>query len=321
MRRREFIALLGVAASPLGARAQQSKTFPRIGILFANKGGLAHALFASLAARGYVDGKTAHLLARDAEGRLEQLPQLARELVGLRVEVIIAVAAAATLAARNATTTIPIVMAHAGDPIGSGLIESLSHPGGNVTGTTSFAPEIVAKSIELLRELVPHASRLGMLIVPSNTGSPLGVREAQVAAARLGLELHIAGVERSDDLDSAFRTIEDSNADSLHVFAEPMLFANRRRVLEFAASRRLPAIYLIGGMARDGGLIAYSPLFEAHYPRVAEYVDKILRGANPADLPVEQSARFELVLNLKTAKALGLTIPPTLLARADEVIE
>jgi putative tryptophan/tyrosine transport system substrate-binding protein len=177
MRRREFIALLGVTASPLGARAQQSKTFPRIGILFANKGGLAHALFASLAARGYVDGKTAHLLARDAEGRLEQLPQLARELVGLRVEVIIAVAAAATLAARNATTTIPIVMAHAGDPIGSGLIESLSHPGGNVTGTTSFAPEIVAKSIELLRELVPHASR---------ESRPSSLRPGSISSSREG---------------------------------------------------------------------------------------------------------------------------------------
>jgi putative ABC transport system substrate-binding protein len=325
MKRREFIALAGgVAVWPLAARAQQSarSALPRIGVLFAFGTELAlNAIIASLAERGYVDGKTARITQRDARGRLERLGELARDLVALPVDVIVAVAASATVAARQASATIPIVMVHAGDPIGYGLIESLAHPGGNVTGTTSYSPEIVAKGIELLRELVPPIRRLAVLVVPSNAGTPLAVRQAQVAVGSLGMDLTVVEVESADDLDAAFSRIEQASADSLYVFIEPMLFANRSRLVEFAARTRLPAMFENGNVVRDGGLIGYSPLFAAHYPRAADYVDKILKGAQPSKLPVEQSTGFELVINLKTAKALGLTVSPSLLARADEVIE
>jgi putative tryptophan/tyrosine transport system substrate-binding protein len=326
MRRREFMVLIGgVAATwPLSARAQRSAApaLPRIGLLFAfGTEPALNAIIGSLAERGYVDGKTARIVQRDAKGRLERLDELARELVALPVDVIVAVAASATVAARRATATIPIVMVHAGDPIGYGLIESLARPGGNVTSTTSYSPEIVAKGIGLLRELVPQIRRLAVLVVPSNAGTPLAVRQAQVAVGSLGMDLTVVEVERADDLDAAFARIKQADADSLYVFVEPMLFANRSRLLEFAAQTRLPTMYENGNVVRDGGLIGYSPLFAAHYPRAADYVDKILKGAKPSELPVEQSTRFELVINLKTANALGLSVPPSLLARADEVIE
>lgn len=322
MRRRELVALLGVGAAwPLATFAQRSPVLPRIGLLSPRQGPAQYAIVQGLAERGYVDGKTAKLEERQADGRLERLPALARELVALPVGVIVALAAAATLAARQATATIPIVMVHAGDPVGSGLIESLARPGGNVTGTTSYSPEVVAKGIELLRELAPAATRLTMLVVPSNTGTPLGVGQAQDAARMLGMELTVVGVERAEDLDAAFATIERASTDSLYVFMEPMLFANRSRLVEFAARARLPALYSHGDVARDGGLVGHGALFAAHYPLAADYVDKILRGAKPSELPVEQSTRFELVVNVRTAKALGLAIPAVLLARADEVID
>jgi putative tryptophan/tyrosine transport system substrate-binding protein len=326
MKRREFIALISGAAIawPLGARPQQParSALPQIGLLSGfGRGPALNAIIGSLAERGFVDGKTARIVQRDANGRLERLPELARELVAVPVDVIVAVAASATVAAHQATTTIPIVMVHAGDPIGFGLIESLARPGGNVTGTSSYSPETVAKGIELLRELVPSIRRLAVLVVPSNAGTPVAVRQAQVAAANLGMDLIIVEVERSDDLEAALASIEQASADSVYVFVEPMLFANRSRLLEFAARTRLPAMYQNGDVVRDGGLIGYSPLFAAHYPRAADYVDKILNGAKPSELPVEQSTRFELVINLKTARALGLTVAPSLLARADEVIE
>jgi putative ABC transport system substrate-binding protein len=268
-----------------------------------------------------VDSKTATIEQRHAEGKLERLPELARELVALPVDLIVSVAASATVAARQATSTIAIVMVHAGDPIGYGLIESLARPGSNVTGTTSYAPELVAKGIGLLHELVPTIRRLAVLVVPSNAGTPLAVRQAQDAAGTLSLDLTVVGVESAGDLDDAFASIERAGADSLYVFVEPLLYSNRSQLFEFAARVRLPTMYQNGDLVRDGGLIAYSPVFAAHYPRAAEYVEKILKGAKASELPVEQSTRFELVINLKTARALGLTISPTLLARADEVIE
>jgi putative ABC transport system substrate-binding protein len=321
MRRRSFIAGVGAMTALSRVARAQPVALPSIGLLFpAGNRTPRNSIVRGLAERGYVEGRTIRLEERDAEGRLERLPELARELVALRVNVIIAFAASATVAARQATATIPIVMVHAGDPIGSGLIASLSHPGGNVTGTTSYSSEIVAKGIEFLRELVPSSKRLAILVVPSNAGAPLAIRQAEAAAASLHLDLTVVGVERVEDFETAFATIE-RNADALYVFAEPLLAANQSRLIEFAARARLPTMYLIGEIARAGGLIGYSPVFSVHYPRVADYVDKILKGASPADLPVEQSTRFELVINLNTAKALGLTVPQSLLARADEVIE
>jgi putative tryptophan/tyrosine transport system substrate-binding protein len=300
----------------------QQPVLPRIGLILPTRHGPAHSgIFRSLAEKGYIDGKTAHIEPRYAEGQLERMPELARELVAIPVDVIVSVAASATVAARQATATIPIVMVHAGDPIGYGLIENLARPGGNVTGTTSYSPELVPKSIEVLIELVPTAKRLAILVVASNAGTPLAVRQAQGAASGLGLDLTVVSVERAGDLDNAFATIERAGADSLFVFVEPMLYANRSRLLEFAARTRLPTLYQFGDLVREGGLIGYSSLYEAHFPLAADYVDKILKGAKPSELPVEQSTRFELVINLKTAKALGLETPPSLLARADEVIE
>ena len=321
MNRRDVIALLGTSMAWPSATVAQQPVLPRIGLLLASQGPAGIAIVRGLAERGYVDGKSAEIEERRAEGQLQRLPELARELAAIPVDVIISVAASATVAARQATATIPIVMVHAGDPIGYGLIESLARPGGNVTGTTSYAPELVAKGIELLRELVPASRRLAVLVVPSNAGTPLALREAHSAADNLGLDVTVVTVERAADLAAGFATIERAGADSLYVFVEPMLYTNRRRLFEFAGRTRLPTMYQNGDLVREGGLIGYSPLFSAHYPRAADYVDKILRGAKPSDLPVEQSMRYELVINVPSARAIGIEIPPTLLARADEVIE
>jgi putative ABC transport system substrate-binding protein len=321
MRRRDFLAVLGASAAWPFTTVAQQPLLPRIGLLFGTHGPARNGIVQSLSERGYVDGKTAQIEQRSTEGRLERLPELARELVALPVDVIVSVAASATVAARQATATIPIVMVHAGDPIGYGLIESLARPGGNVTGTTSYSPELVAKGIEILRELVPAIRRLLLLVVPSNAGSPLAIREAQGAADSLGMDLTVVRVERAADLDVALATIERAGADALYVFVEPMLYSNRSRLVEFAARTRLPTLYQNGDVVRDGGLIGYSPLFSTHYRRAADYVDKILKGAKPSDIPVEQSTHYELVINVASARAIGLEIPPTLLARADEVIE
>jgi putative ABC transport system substrate-binding protein len=235
MRRRDFLVVLGTSAAwPLATAAQQP-ALPRIGLLFATQGPARNGIVQSLSERGYVDGTTAKIEQRSTEGKLERLPELARELVALPVDVIVSVAASATVAARQATATIPIVMVHAGDPIGYGLIESLARPGGNVTGTTSYSPELVAKGIEILRELVPAIRRLVLLVVPSNAGTPLAIREAQVAADRLRMDLTVVRVERAADLDAALATIEQAGADALYVFVEPMLYSNRSRLVEFAA--------------------------------------------------------------------------------------
>ena len=311
-----MLGLTAAAGWPSSARAQQ-RQLPRIGLLVVNKGSV-DGIVRSLAERGYVDGKTVVIEQRQAEGQLERLPALARELVSLPVDVIVSVPAAATVAARQATATIPIVMVHAGE---AGLIQSLARPGGNVTGTTSYSPELVGKAVGLLRELVPASSRLAVLVVSSNIGTPLTVREAQLAATSLGMDLTVVGVERVEDLDAAFATITRAGSDSLLVPADPMLAANRARLFEFEAQTRLPTMHGNAYLAREGGLIGYSPVWEAHYPLAAEYVEKILKGAKPSDLPVAQSTKFELVINLKTANALGITVPLSLHAQADEVIE
>jgi putative ABC transport system substrate-binding protein len=321
VRRREFVGLLGTGAAWPLATFAQSPALPRIGLLLASEGPARDTIIRSLEAQGYLDRKTAMIEQRQAEGKLERLPALAQELVSLPVDVIIAVAASATIAARQATATIPIVMVHAGDPIGHGLIESLARPGGNITGTTSYSPELVGKAVGLLRELVPGITRLAALVVPSNSGTPLAVKQAQLAATNLGLELTVVGVERADDLDPAFATITRAASDSLLVFGEPMLLTNRSRLVEFAARARLPTMHTLTEFVRDGGLIGYGPIFKEHHQLVGDYVYKILNGAKPSELPVAQSTRFALLINLKTAKELGIDVPPTLLARADEVIE
>lgn len=271
---------------------------------------------------GYVEGKTILIEERYADGDPQKLTQLAHQIVESKPDVIVAIAASATAAARQATGTIPIVMAHAGSPVESGLVASLARPGGNVTGTTSMVPELGEKQVELLRQVIPGMSRLGVLANPTNAGTPTLLANVREAARRFNISISIAEVTRAEDFDKALGMLRDARPDALLVMIEPMIFLNRARVLDFAAENRLPASYDVGReIARQGGLISYGPVLMTHYALVADYVEKILKGAKPGDLPVQQPTQFALIVNLKTAKALGLTIPQSLLLRADEVIQ
>ena len=313
--------MLIASASPVSA--QPSSKIPRVAMLiFGTRENAAKtiALFRQrLREIGYVEGKTILIEERYAEGNAQRLPELARELAQSRVDVIVAVAVAASVAARQATSTIPIVMVHAGNPIGAGLIASLARPGGNVTGTTSMIPELGAKQIELFRQLVPRVAKLGILVNPKNPGT--ASTNVADTARRFNISVVIVEVTRADDFPKAFTELSNARPDGLVVMVEPLIFQNRAAVIGFAASARLPATYDNAGVVRDGGLISYAPVFLDHYAMAADYVEKILKGAKPGDLPVQQPTKFELVVNLKTARALDLTIPPILLQRANEVIQ
>ena len=254
---------------------------------------------------------------RSAEGHPERRAELARELVASKVDVIVTPSVATSTAARQATSTIPIVMVHAGDPVGAGLIASLARPGGNVTGTTNLL--LGGKQVELIRELVPRAIKLAMLVNPSNAGTRTYVADATETCRNLNCGITVAEVTRDEDFPSAFATIRNMRPDALLVMDEALIGKHRAEVIAFAASARLPACYGQANMVRDGGLVCYGPLLLEHYVMAAGYVDRILKGAKPADLPVEQPTRFELVINSKTAKALGLTIPQSLNVRAEVI--
>jgi putative ABC transport system substrate-binding protein len=327
MRRREFITLLGLAASlPLAARAQKDRV-RLVGMLWANPEQdprvvkIRAAFLNRLRELGYIEGKTIQIHERYAGGELDRLPGLARELVALKVDMIVAVAVAASLAAREATASIPIVMVHAGNPVGAGLIKSLSQPGGNVTGTTSMLPDLGSKQIGLLHEVVPSARRIALLSNPSNAGTAPWLRSAADATQLLGLELVRVDVVARQDFQPAFASIEQSQAEALLVGGEPLTLSNREAVIAFAARWRLPTLYTLGDFMRDGGLMSYSINVIADFFRAADYIDKILKGASPAELPVQQPVAFEMLVNLKTARALNLELPPSLLAVVDEVIE
>jgi putative ABC transport system substrate-binding protein len=271
---------------------------------------------------GYVEGKTIAIEERYADGDPQRLDALAAEIVAANPDVIVAIAAASTAAVRRATATIPIVMVHAGDPVGAGWAATLAKPGGNVTGSTSQVPELGSKQVELLRELVPRLARLGLLVNPTNSGAPLTLANVTAAARRFDIAVTVAEVTRGEDFDAALRTLADARLDALFVMIEPMIFLHRARILDFAAKNRVPASYDVGReTVREGGLISFGPLLSTHYALAADYVDKILKGAKPGDLPVQQPTQFALVVNVRTAKTLGLTVPPSLLARADEVIQ
>jgi len=256
---------------------------------------------------------------RFTEGHQERRAELARELVASKVDIIVTPSVATSTAARQATSTIPIVMVHAGDPVGAGLIASLGRPGGNVTGTTNLS--YAGKQIGLVRELVPRTVKLAILLNPSNANARTYVTDAMEAGRKFNISISVAEVARAEDFPNAFAMIRDMRPDALLVMGDPFVGEHRAEVIAFAAGARLPASYDLPNMAREGGLIAYGPLLAEHYVMAAGYVDKILKGAKPADLPVEQPTRFELVINSKTAQALGLTIPKTVLLRADEVIQ
>jgi putative ABC transport system substrate-binding protein len=316
---------IGTLAAARFSRGQAPSKIPRIAILWFGSMDTAAALQdrsafrQRLAALGHVEGRNIVIEERSAGGNPERLRELARELAASEVDVIVTPAVTASRAARQATGTIPIVMVHAGDPVAAGLIASLTRPGGNVTGSMNLS--YAGKQIELMREIAPRAARLAILLNPSNANAPRYVTDAMDAARTFNLSLAVAEVVRPEDFRNAFAAIRDMRPDGLLVMADPLIGDQIAQVIAFAASARLPAIYDQPAYARAGGMAAYGPLLVEHYVMAAGYVDKILKGAKPADLPVEQPTRIQLVINLKTAKTLGLAIPRSILLRADEVIE
>ena len=326
MRRREFIRLFSstVVAWPLTARAQQPPgKMRRLGVLLpgAPPDRLVEAMQGRLGELGYSEGRGVAFEFRWAEGKLERLTQLATELADLKVDVITAFSTPAAVAAQKATTTIPIVFTLVGDPVGTGLVSNLARPGGNVTGLSLLATELAAKRLEILQEIAPQMSPLGMFFNDTNPSMVLSAHRSQDAAAKLGLTIQSIGVHDLISFDSAFAVVESGRVAALLTLIDPFTREYRQRIVDFAAQRHLPAIYDAREFVQSGGLISYGPSLLAMQQRVAEYVDKIFKGAKPGDLPVEQPTKFELVINLKAAKALGLAVPPALLARADEVIE
>ena len=327
MDRRTFLGTLtgGLLAPSLVAEAQLPSKVPRIGFLATNAPAeypdLLEAFRQGLRDLGYVEGQNITIEYRWAEGRVERFSDFAVELVGLKVDVIVATSSPLALAARNATRTIPIVFVTAADPLGQGLVAAIAHPGGNITGCSLLAPEIVARQLQILKETVPTVSRVAVLSNPANSYTALLVKETEAAARSLRIRVQPLGVRRTAALDGAFSAIAKERPGALFVLFDPVLLGHRTRITEFANKNRLPAMYPHKEYAEAGGLIAYGVDLRDNFRRAATYVDKILKGAKPGDLPIEQPTKFELAINLKTAKALGLTIPPSLLQRADQVIE
>jgi putative ABC transport system substrate-binding protein len=326
VRRRHFITLLGGAAAwPLAARAQQRGKIPRIGVLLPGPPTTfslrTEAFRQGLQELGYVEGKTIVIDWRAAEEKVEQLPDLAAELVRQHVDIIVTEGTPATEAAKNATQTIPIIMAAVGDAVGSGLVASLAHPGGNVTGFTIVAPDLSGKRLELLKETVPGISHIAALLNPTNRTYQRELAEMQAAATTLGLRLQPVEVSELNTLDAVFATMKRDGVQALVVLTDAIFYSERGHIVDLAAKTRLPSAFWDRQFVKDGAFMSFGPRPIDLFRRSATYVDKILKGTKPDDLPVEQPTKFELVINLKTAKALGLDVPPTLLARAEEVIE
>jgi putative tryptophan/tyrosine transport system substrate-binding protein len=327
MRRRDFIALIGGAAAwPLAARAQQMARVRTIGFLLPG-GSRTTVVRAQLEAfrqglreYGWIEGQNISVEYRFAEGKEDALAEFAAELVRLRLDLIVAEGTAATRAAKTVTQTIPIVMATSTDPVGNGLVASLHRPGGNVTGPSLQTAELAGKRVELLTEIVPGLARVAVL---SNALNPsiAALEQTKAAAQLLGLEIHIGEVPGPDQFESAFAAVTRARAGALIVLPDPVLYGQHPRIVTFATASNLPALFPEKEVVEAGGLIAYGPSIPASFRRAAAYVDKILRGAKPANLPVEQPTIFELAVNLQTARAIGVTIPTSILVRADEVIE
>ena len=318
--------LLTIATAGPPSDAQQATGIPKIGLLATTtQGSLAHLIAAfreGLRELGYIERKTVLLEVRLAEGAVERLPELARELVALKPDVIVATNDIAIASVRRHTQTIPIVMVLSSDPAGAGFVASLARPGGNVTGLSTLSPETSGKRLELLREIIPGLSRVAFLWSPDSRGNLLDYKETEAAARSLHMELQSVELFRGEDLERAFSVTTKGRAQALIVpVGNPITVARRDQVASFARRSRLPSIFGAREYVDDGGLMSNGPSTADMFRRAATYVDKVLKGAKPADLPVEQPTKFELVINLKTAKALGLTIPPSLLRRADHVIQ
>jgi putative ABC transport system substrate-binding protein len=307
------------------ATAQQPPKVQRIGYLTANSASTElpriDAFRQGLRALGHVEGQNIVIEYRYTDGKFERLPDLAAELVRLKVDVLVANTTNAALAAKNATRTIPIFFIGVSDPVVAGLVDSFARPGGNITGLTNIAPVLSGKRLELLKETVPKLTRVAVLWDPQNPGSTPQWKESQLAARELGLQVHSMEVSSADKYESVFKEATKAGSAALAVTLNPLANSNQKRVVGLAAKNRLPAIYARGDFVSNGGLMSYGPSFAADGRDAARLVDKILKGSKPADLPVEQPTKFDLVINLKTAKALGLTIPPLVLMRAERVIK
>jgi len=312
-------------ALSLPAEAQQPKSVPRIGYLSvlspSSDSARIEAFRQGLRELGYVEGQSVALEYRFAQGKAERLPAMAVELVRLKVDVIVTESTAAAVAAKQATQTIPIVMALGGDPVKAGLVAGLAQPGGNVTGLTLQAPELSGKRLQVLKDTVPKTDLVAVIYNAANPHAGDNLGETRAAARSLGLRIHPFEVRDPGDLDAAFKAVSDARPSALITLADGMLLGNRTRIVEFAARSRLPGVFPEREFVEVGGLMSYGPSLAANFRRAAAYVDKILKGAKPADLPIEQPRQIELVINFKTARALGLTIPPGVRARADEVIQ
>jgi putative ABC transport system substrate-binding protein len=320
-----FVALvLAVTAVVLAPVVGAQPSVPLVGFLSAGSRTTsigAPALQDGLRELGWTPGLNIRIEYRWSDGRHERLDSLARDLVRLNPTVIVAGSGPAASVAKRITTTIPIVFETLGDPVMAGLVDSLARPGGNLTGVAGISAELSGKRLQLLRELVPGLTRLALLVNPRNVMAPVVIRETEDAARSLGVTLQVAEVRDPDHLDRALSAIAHARAGALFVLPDPMLFDQRTRIVRLVGQHRLPAVYVESGWVPAGGLMSYAPDLRAQYRRAAVYVDRILKGAKPADLPVEQPTKFELVINLRTAKALGLTIPQSVLVRADYLIE
>jgi ABC-type uncharacterized transport system substrate-binding protein len=327
MNRRAFITLISgaVAAWPLGTRAQQPGKMYRIGFLgnstAALEGSLVGSLREGLRDLGYVEGQNILIEYRWAEGQYEQFPALIAELLAQRVEVIVTAGTPASLAVKNATTSVPLVMVAVGDPVTTGLVASLARPGGNITGLTSTSEELDGKRLELLREVIPKLSHVAVFWNPENPTLLTSLKEMRAAAQVLGIKVQVLEVRTPADLEETFKAIVRERPGALLVMGDRLFLHNRQRIMDFATKQRLPVVPGHPELVEAGGLMSYGASYPGMHRRAAYFVDRILKGAKPADLPVERPVKFELVLNLKAAKTLGLEVPPQLIARADEVTE
>lgn len=323
--RRAFLRIVasGLATMAAAAPARGQERVPRIGLIGEQSAAdpFVAAFREGLHDLGYVEGRNVVVDLQYAQGALDRVPRLAAELIRRKVDVLVVGGTVSAQSAGKATTSVPIVFALAGDPVGSGLVSSLGHPGGNITGISNLSPGLLPKQLELLRAAAPRVSRVGILYNPANPATTPALEETREAARSMGVELQVLEVRRADELPGALAALDRWHAGGLLAVSDPVIGSHLRELSSEAVRRRLPAMYSRREFVEAGGLMAYGPSYEDNYRRAATYVDKILRGARPGDLPVEQPIRFELVVNRKTARALGLTLPPALLLRADRVID
>jgi putative ABC transport system substrate-binding protein len=325
---RKFFAIaisVLILAATTSVEAQQAKQIPRIGFLGNSTADLEANLIGpfreGLRELGYVEGRSISIEWRWAEGKYERFPSLIAELIASKVDLIVTAGTPASVAVKKATTSIPLVMIAVGDPVGTGLITSLAHPGGNITGVSSISPELDGKRLELLREVIPKISHIAVLWNPVSPLQVVAERETQDAAQKLGMKMLSLGVKAAEELDKAFAAVLNERAGALLVLADRLFLHHRKRIMDFATKHRLPGVHAYVELVEAGGLMSYGPSYPGMHKRAAYFVDKILKGAKPADLPVERPAKFELVINLKAAKQIGVTIPPSVLYRADRVIK